>query len=673
MCGIAGVYHFLREGKVDERLLRRMRDAMVHRGPDGEGIWISGNGQVGLAHRRLSIIDLDPRAAQPMCNEDGSIWITFNGEIYNHLNLRKELEQAGHRFKTDHSDTEVLVHGYEEWGVEGLLTRLEGMFGIGIWDEKRQLLTLVRDRVGVKPVYFSLHGGTLRFASEIKAVLADPEVERDVDPMAMYHYLSFLATPAPMTMFKGIYKLPAGHYLQIDRRGSLKACRYWDALPGSGIDPTELKGLSEKAVEDFYLQGIRERLDQAVEKRMMSDVPFGVFLSGGVDSSTNVALMSRYTEQLDTFTVGFRDYRHLNELEHAELVAKKFNTNHHVVLIEEKDMVGYLDDLIHHQDEPIADWVCIPLYFVSKLARESGAKVIQVGEGADEQFSGYASYMGYLRLYEKYWQPFRRWFPKPLQHGIAALAKGATALKPGLMIYADIIQRAANDREHFWSGATVFWDLLKEQLVIEGAISSAEVPQAIMDSGLMPASYLIADTFNIIRSFQDRLLAECPNADVLTRMIYNEFKLRLPELLLMRVDKISMSVALEARVPFLDHKFVEFTMDIPMEWKVRNGMPKYLLKKAVEGLIPDQIIYRKKMGFGAPMAQWLRGDFGLQVEKGILESRLMERGYFNLEYISRLISDHRMGRADNSLYIWTLFNLTSWYDYWVDQRTAVAA
>ncbi len=673
MCGIAGIFSYTHEKNIEREILVEMRDAMTHRGPDGEGIWISDDGKVGLSHRRLSIIDLDPRAAQPMCNEDGSIWITFNGEIYNHLNLRKELEQAGHRFKTDHSDTEVLVHGYEEWGIEGLLTRLEGMFGIGIWDEKRQLLTLIRDRVGVKPLYFTLQGGSLRFASEIKAILADPEVERDVDPMAMYHYLSFLTTPAPMTMFKGIYKLPAGFYLQIDQHGKLKAHRYWDALPGSGIDPSELKGLSEKAAEDFYLQGIRERLDQAVKKRMMSDVPFGVFLSGGVDSSTNVALMSRYTEQLDTFTVGFRDYRHLNELEHAELVAKKFKTNHHVILIEEKDMVGYLDDLIHHQDEPIADWVCIPLYYVSKLARESGAKVIQVGEGADEQFSGYASYMGYLRLYEKYWQPFRRWFPKPLQHGIAALARGVAALKPGLMIYADIIQRAANDREHFWSGATVFWDLLKEQLVNEGTISSAEVPQAILDCGLLPTSYLVADTFNIIRSFQDRLSDEYPDADVLTRMIYNEFKLRLPELLLMRVDKISMSVALEARVPFLDHKFVEFTMDIPMEWKVRNGIPKYLLKKAVEGLIPNEIIYRKKMGFGAPMAQWLRGDFGRQVEKGVLGSRLMERGYFNLEYISRLISDHRMGRADNSLYIWTLFNLTSWYDYWVDQRTAVAA
>ncbi len=673
MCGIAGVFRLADAGKpVDGDVLSRMRDTMVHRGPDGEGIWISEDGRVGLAHRRLSIIDLDPRAAQPMCNEDASIWVTFNGEIYNHRRLRAELEQSGHRFKTDHSDTEVIVHGYEQWGMEGLLQRLEGMFGIGIWDAPRRLLTLVRDRVGIKPLYFNLQDGTLRFASEIKAILADLEVERDMDPMAMYHYLSFLTTPAPMTMFKGIFKLPAGYYMEVREDGDLRAHRYWDAMPGQGIDPGELKGLSESATEEFYLKGIRDRLDKAVEKRMMSDVPFGVFLSGGVDSSTNVALMSRHTDNLDTFTIGFRDHKHLNELEHAELIAKKFNTNHHVVLIEESDMVGYLDDLIHHQDEPIADWVCIPLYFVSKLARDSGAKVIQVGEGADEQFSGYASYMGYLDLHKNYWQPFRRWFPKPMQHATAALAKTAASLRPGLTMYADIIQRAANDREHFWSGATVFWDLLKNQLVNGGTIESAGVPEAVMNSGLFPKSYLQPDTFNVIRSFQDRLASAHPNLDVLNRMIYNEFKLRLPELLLMRVDKISMSVALEARVPFLDHKLVEFTMDIPMKWKVKNGMAKHLLKKAVEGLIPDEIIYRKKMGFGAPMAQWLRGDFGRQVEAGIMNSGLMKRGYFNQDYIGSLISDHRSERTDNSLYIWTLFNLTSWYDYWIDQRVADA-
>lgn len=667
MCGVAGIFRYNGQGAVSRKVLGDMRDSMVHRGPDGGDVWLSADGRVGLAHRRLSIIDLSDSAKQPMCNEDGRVWVTFNGEIWNHIELRGELKASGHQFKTDHSDTEVIVHGYEQWGLEGLLKRLDGDFGFALWDESVRTLNLARDRVGVKPLYFSEQGGAFRFASEIKGILADPSVDRDVDPLAMYHYLSFLTTPAPLTMFKGIYKLPAGYYLQVKEGGERRSCQYWDALPGQGIAPTEVEGLTEAEREKFYISGIRNRLSSAVEKRMMSDVPFGVFLSGGVDSSTNVALMSRYVDKpLDTFTVGFKDFEHLNELDHAATIAKRYNTNHHVVLVDERDMVGYLDDLIHYQDEPLADWVCIPLYFVSKLARDNGAEVIQVGEGSDEQFCGYASYMGYLRLYEKYWSPFRKWLPKSAQHATAALARAAARRRPGLSVYADIVSRAAQDREHFWSGATVFWDFLKDQLINSGSIPPGSMNDGVVDDEMFPRSYLQPDTFNVIKSFQDRIRDKAPNADVLTRMIYNEFKLRLPELLLMRVDKISMSVALEARVPFLDHRLVEFTMDIPMEYKVRNGEPKYLLKKAVEDLLPKEIIYRKKMGFGAPMSDWLRGEFGRHAETKILGSKLMERGYFNLDYIGKMIYEHRNGKGDNSLYIWTLFNLTSWFDYWID-------
>lgn len=667
MCGITGLLQFRSDKAIDEQVLTAMRDTMIHRGPDGAGNWISDSGQVGLAHRRLSIIDLSTAASQPMANENEQIWITFNGEVYNHTVLRAELLAAGHQFRTDHSDTEVLIHGYEQWGMEGLLTRIAGDYAFAIWDENKKTLSLARDRIGVKPLYFHLSDDNFVFGSEIKAVLAHPSVPRDVEPIAMYHYLSFLTTPAPLTMFKGIYKLPAGHALTIHADGKLEAHRYWDAIPGQGIDPSEVKDLSESATEDFYVNGIRSRLEQAVERRMMSDVPFGVFLSGGVDSSTNVALMSRLMDRpVDSFTVGFKDFQHLNELEYADQIAKEYKTNHHQILIDEKDMVGYLDNLIHHQDEPIADWVCIPLYFVSKLTRDNGVTVIQVGEGSDEQFSGYASYMGYLELYHKYWQPFQRFLPKPLQHMVAATAKGAAKLRPGLEIYADIIDRAARGREHFWSGATVFWDIMKRQLVNMDANWDAKIPQALIDCGLLPKSYLETDTFNIIQSFLGPFDQAHPGSDALTRMIYNEFKLRLPELLLMRVDKITMSESLEARVPFLDHELVEFSMDIPEKWKTRNGVAKYLLKKAVEGLIPDNIIYRKKMGFGAPMSEWLRGDFGHQVERSIMSSGLLKRGHFNIEYLQRLFQDHRSRRRDTSLYIWTLFNLTSWYDYWIE-------
>ena len=666
MCGIVGVLSFNQSSVVDGEMLTTMRDTMVHRGPDGGSNWISPDGMVGLAHRRLSIIDLSQTATQPMCNEDDSTWITFNGEIYNHISLRKELQAAGHLFRTDHSDTEVLVHGFEQWGLYALLSRIAGDFAFAIWDERAKTLSMARDRIGVKPLYFYLDGDKFIFGSEIKAILAHPMVPRDVDPMAMYHYLSFLTTPAPMTMFRGIYKLPAGYALTVYADGRLQARRYWDAVPGQGIDASELRGLSESATEAFYVHGIRSRLERAVDRRMMSDVPFGVFLSGGIDSSTNVAMMTRLMDRpVDTFTVGFKDFQHLNELEYARQIQREFKTNHHEILIDGKDMVGYLESLIHYQDEPIADWVCIPLYFVSKLTRSSGVTVIQVGEGSDEQFSGYASYMGYLRLYHRYWQPFRHYLPKPMQRLAAALVQRAARLRPGLGIYADIIDRAARDREHFWSGATVFWDTLKQQLINRSADWSTDVPLALIDSGLLPNGYLCADTFNVIRSFLDPFDAGTPGADALTRMIYNEFKLRLPELLLMRVDKITMSESLEARVPFLDHELVEFTMDIPEAWKTRNGEAKYLLKKAVKGLIPDNIIYRKKMGFGAPMADWLRGDFGRQAEFAVMSSALLRRGYFNIGYIRKLFKDHHEGCRDTSLYIWTLFNLTSWYDYWV--------
>jgi asparagine synthase (glutamine-hydrolysing) len=406
---------------------------------------------------------------------------------------------------------------------------------------------------------------------------------------------------------------------------------------------------------------------------MMSDVPFGVFLSGGIDSSTNVALMSRLMDRpVDTFTVGFKDHTHLNELDEAALVARRFKTNHHQILIDENDMRGYLGDLIHHQDEPIADWVCIPLAFVSKLAHDSGVTVVQVGEGSDEQFCGYASYMGYLELHRKYWSPFRR-LPTALQRAASAVALWGATKRPGLDTYADIIDRASRNREHFWSGAMSFWESTKTRLVVPDRVHSSTMPRELVESGLLPPSFLAADTFEVIQQFNSRIDDLHPGSDVLTRMIYKEFKLRLPELLLMRVDKIAMAVSLEARVPFLDHHLVEFTMDIPMEDKVHGNTAKHLLKRAVEGLIPDEIIHRKKMGFGAPMSQWLHGAFGREMESSLMTSRLLDRGFFHRDYIARLFADHRSHRRDNSLYLWTLYNLTAWYDYWVDGRRSTPA
>ncbi|WP_283842000.1 asparagine synthase (glutamine-hydrolyzing) [Bradyrhizobium japonicum] len=668
MCGIVGLLSYGDVGRVDRTVLDRMRDAMAHRGPDGGDGWVSEDRRIGLGHRRLSIVDLNVAATQPMRNEDGAVVITFNGEIYNHAKLRPELVACGHKFRTDHSDTEVLVHGYEEWGLDGLLERIEGDYAFGIWDERKGLLSLARDRIGVKPLYFARIKGCFAFASEMKALVEHPDFVREIDPSAMYHYLSFLTTPAPLTMMRGIYKLPAGCSMTIDRSGKATISRYWDAVPGCGIERSETANLSDAALEEFYVNGIRDRLRASVEKRMMSDVPMGVFLSGGVDSSTNVALMSEFSSRpVETFTIGFSDYKHLNEYEQANQIARQFGTNHHEIGISKKDMINYLPQMLHSQDEPIADWVCIPLYFVSKLAHDNGMKVVQVGEGSDEQFCGYSGYMTYLKMYHKYWAPFRKYLPQPAQRLAAGTANLLSGMHPKLPVYADVIDRAARSREHFWSGAMVFPDLMKSQLVDAAAIAAANDDHADA-AGLLDPEYLKLDSFNIVRSFMDPLDAKFSNLDPLTRMIHSELRLRLPELLLMRVDKIGMSESLEARVPFLDHKLVEFSMDIPEEWKTKGGEPKYLLKKAVEGLIPDNIIYRKKMGFGAPMSDWMRSDFGRAVRASVFSSGLMRRGFLKPAYIEKLFDWHFTGRTDTSLYLWAIFNLTAWYDLWIDRK-----
>lgn len=665
MCGIAGIFHYGGGRAVDLKVLAAMRDTMVHRGPDGEGLWISSDGRAGLAHRRLSIVDLQPAAAQPMSNEDGSCWVSFNGEIYNHLELREQLITCGHRFQTHHSDTEVLVHGYEQWGIDGLLKRLKGMFAFSLYDDAKAELFLVRDRVGIKPLYFSLLAETLLFASEIKALFEFPGLRPAMSKGAMYHYLSFLTTPAPMTMFQQVYKLPAGHYLRMSGKGKLEATRYWDALPGNGIDPAELKGLSDKAVEDFYIRGIRRRLEKSVERRMMADVPYGAFLSGGIDSTTNVALMSRFSERpIRTFTVGYSDHKYLNELDYARKAADCFRTEHEEVMIGESDMISYLDEMVYYQDEPIADWVCIPMYFVSKLARKHGVKVVQVGEGADEQFAGYQGYLDFLNLSERYCRPFRRFLPGAAQQALAGVASVLGGAFPSWGSKADIIRRAANGEETFWTGATLFWETQKRGLLKTGRWHTETVPEELLECGLLSASWLEEDSFEVIRNFRDNASRRAPAADELTRMIYNEFKLRLPELLLMRVDKITMSASLEARVPYLDHELVEFTMDIGSRWKIGNNSPKRLLKAAVRDLIPDEIIDRPKMGFGAPMKEWLRADFGREVKERLRTSSLLDEGDFNRARVDWLFTKHDRGK-DMSSYIWALYNLSTWYARWI--------
>lgn len=656
MCGIVG--WLAADGSaVEPGTLERMREMLVHRGPDDAGLWLDESRTVGLGFRRLAIVDLAATASQPMPNEDGTIRVVFNGEIYNHQALRRELEAAGHVFRTDHSDTETIVHGYEQWG-DAVVDHLTGIFAFAMWDSRRRRLLLARDRMGVKPLYFTWTRGTLLFASEIKALLAHPYVSAALDPHGLYHYLTFLTTPAPLTMFRGIYKMPAG-YRAVVENGRFRSEQYWDAIASPG-DP----GCERAAVARTL-----ELLDQAVSSQLMSDVPFGVFLSGGVDSSAIVALMSRHlTQPVRTFTVGFSDHDRLNELHEARAVARHFRTEHQEVLVDQQAMRDYLPQLVYSQDEPIADWVCIPLYFVSKLVRDSGTIVVQVGEGSDEQFCGYNSYMAYLRLYHRYWRPFRR-LPAVMQRAVARAARhGAARLGRG-GFYADIIERAASGREHFWGGAISYWEPDKRRLL--GGWTPPDVPADVPEglAGALPGRFLRPDSFEVAAHYLDSFDRLRPRADVLARMAYLEFKLRLPELLLMRVDKITMSTSVEARVPFLDHPLVEFTARLPMGLKTKGGVPKYVLKKALEPVLPREVIYREKMGFGAPMREWLRGDFGLAAEQTVLGSRLREEGVFDYDVIGGMFRRHRAG-DDLAVPLWTLYNLTAWYDRWIGGTAA---
>ena len=672
MCGIAGIFAFSSSTHVSEEELVRLNDAMEHRGPDGVGTWLSKDKRVGLSHRRLAIVDLTDDAKQPMTDADESIQLTYNGEIYNHLELRKELEAKGHKFRTNHSDTEVLVHGYKEWGVDGLVERLIGMFAFAIWDVRAERLTIVRDRVGIKPVYFTRAGGRFIFGSEIKAILTDKAVPRAVNGTAIAHYLSFMISPAPLTMFRGIFKLPAGHIMEIEANGHARARRYWDALPGKSGVSEEIAGLSEPAKRDFFSKEILRRLEVAIDRRMMSDVPFGVFLSGGIDSSANVALMSKISSQpVKTFTIGFSDHTHLNELDYADKVAKHFNTDHHEIRVNGADMRGYLDDLIVSQDEPISDWVCVPLYFVSKLAKDSGVTVVQVGEGSDEQFAGYDSYMKYLKLHDNMGSGALRSMLGAASPLLGAMAHAMPGRRSVFEQAYEISRRVNLGHELFYGGSNAFWAIHVEKYLNSSNIAPdpADIDTGVEGLDITDAGS--SDSGDIIDSFARTVTNADGNADVLTKMIHAEFRLRLPELLLMRVDKITMSTSIEARVPFLDHELVDLSMDIPRALKVDGYKTKDILKTALRGVIPDEIIDRKKMGFAAPAAEWLREDFGREAEGMVLGSALARNGGpLNADAIKRAFDDHRSGRKDNALHLWVILNLTAWHDQWIDQSHA---
>jgi len=627
MCGIVGALTFSGDAfRVEDAYITRMRDAMRHRGPDGAGTWVSADGRVGFGHRRLAIIDLSDAAAQPMSNEDGSLQVVFNGEIYNHAAIRRELEATGnHTWRTDHSDTEVILHAFEEWGIE-CLDRFRGMFAIGLWDANRRELWLIRDRIGIKPLYYSVHHGRIVFASEIKALLQDPDQKRAVNEHSLFHYLSFLATPAPETLFEGVRKLPGGCWLRVRDNGEMLEQRYWDVW-----DHTHpLTDASDEEIAARVLAELRE----AVACRKVSDVPVGVFLSGGIDSSTNAALFSEgESRPVRTFSIGYageyESYR--NELHFARRMAEEVGAEQHEKLLTVDDLLDFLPTLIRLQDEPIGDPVCVPVYYVSKLARDNGVIVCQVGEGADELFWGYPGWKTALRLQSLNDLPV----PGALKRlGLWALRRRGW----GPTFPYEWLRRGAAGVPVFWGGYEGFTEAQKRQVLSER----------------LRKRFAGLTSWEALRPIRERFEHKAWAPSHLHWMTYVDLNYRLPELLLMRVDKMSMGVSLETRVPFLDHKLVELAMSIPQKVKTRNGNLKCILKKAVRGVIPDELIDREKQGFGVPIPEWIVGRLGDKAREE-LETFCSETDFLDGGAVRRLM-EQEIGWQT-----WFLLNLALWW------------
>jgi asparagine synthase (glutamine-hydrolysing) len=644
MCGICGIWEYgANEARIDLSLVASMRDEMRHRGPDDEGAALFDGGRGALGFRRLSIIDLSPAGNQPMHGCNDRVWLVFNGEIYNHARLREGLEQRGHVYHSL-TDSETILHLYEERGLD-FVNEIEGDFGIALWDAEREQLVLARDRVGVKPLYFYNRDGRFIFGSEIKAILRHPSVTRELDEESLYHYLTFLTTPAPRTLFRNIQKLPAGHLLIVKRDGTTELKQYWDALPPETI-PAEVKARTEAQHSEEILRLLRE----SIRKRMMSDVPFGVFLSGGVDSSANVALMSELMSQpVRTYTVGFEDSDELNELDSARAIAKRFATDHHEVIIGRKEMQKFLPELVFHQDEPIADPVCVPLYYVSKLARETGTIVVQVGEGADEIFAGYDWFRKYLMIYEMFWRQAQK-LPASIRQSLAAMAKPLMEASFNKRTAIELVRRLGAGESLFWGGAIVFDEDFKRRAL------SRELSARV--DGL--------SSFQAVKGHLEHIARLRPNSDFASRMSYLELKLRLPELLLMRVDKITMATSVEARVPFLDHHLVEYALSLPIDLKIKGASGKYILKRALETVLPADSLYRRKRGFGAPISTWFRGASGETLSGLIMNSSIRRRELFDYECVAKLLDEHSRGARDWSFHLWALLNVSLWYERWID-------
>lgn len=628
MCGITGIIHLDGQGSVDSTLLREMTALLRHRGPDDEGFYEAPGG--GLGHRRLSIIDLDT-GRQPMGNEDGSIQVVFNGEIYNFLDLRKQLQSKGHLFRT-RSDTEVLVHGYEEWG-ESLVQHLNGMFAFAIWDARHRRLLMARDRVGKKPLYYTVNRDRLLFASELKALLCDPTVKRKIDLTAIDDYLAFLYVPSPKTIFKNIYKLPPAHYLVLEN-GHVRTLSYW-----------ELRFAPNSQDERHLANQLDERLAEATRKRLISDVPLGAFLSGGVDSSAVVAHMAPWMneEPLITASIGFAEERY-NELAFARQVAGMYETQHHEFVARPRAM-EVIEKIAWHLDEPFGDSSALPTYYVSQLARQV-VTVALSGDGGDENYAGYICRYWHNMMEDR----LRSLVPLPLRRGLLGplgrVYPKYDFLPPPLRLKFLLTNLSCSHEEAYFRDMSMFLPETKQ------ALYSPELKRKLGD--YTPAHHF-APHFEKVR-----------HCDLLSRILYIDIKTYMAEDILVKVDRMSMAHSLEVRSPFLDFELMEFVATIPSGLKLNGRISKYILKKSLEHRLPADILYRKKQGFSIPLSDWLRGDLRGYVEDTLFSRTAKERGYFDYQEVKKIWQRHLRGITDYSAHIWALLMLELWHRVFVD-------
>jgi asparagine synthase (glutamine-hydrolysing) len=630
-----------------------MCDVLAHRGPDDEGMvfiqddkllevgrlspaYPDENGfEVGLGHRRLSIIDLSIDAHQPMCNEDGKIWIVFNGEIYNFQEIRDGLEKKGHQFKSK-SDTEVILHSYEEWQVE-CLNHFRGMFAFAIWDSKLQRLFMARDRLGKKPLVYFNRNGRFAFASEIKSLLQVPRVEKKVNGNAIHHYLTYQYVPSPDTIFEGIKKLPPAHYLLYDRDGTLKIERYWKLhFNSSHQTDINLQELSDR---------IRAQLEESVKLRLISDVPLGAFLSGGVDSSLIVGMMAGLTEKpVKTFSIGFEE-KEFDELSYAKLVSKHFATEHHEFVVK-PNAIEILPKLVWYYNEPFADSSAIPTYYVANMTKDF-VKVVLTGDAGDENFAGYNRYLRakWVALSTKVPERMRKNLLPNFLRAFSKLGYWQAALNR----LADFMESLSTDQARNYSEQIKILNKTEKE-----AIYTEEFANDL--GGSDPLVYLL-DKYD-----------ESDSNDLIDRLLYVDINSYLPEDLLVKMDIATMANSLEARVPFLDHQFMEFVAGIPSQLKLKGSKTKFILKTAFKHFLPDAIFKRRKMGFGVPVSRWFRNELKDYVHEILLDPRTLNRGYFRREGIERLLNDHIELRYDHSAKIWALLFLEMWFRVFMDRE-----